>query len=65
MHIYTVCDDFFLPIYRYIYAHIDLPVIGYMPYWFFVFLIFTTPASTNNTVVRHTLYTPVLSFSSV
>ena len=64
MHIYTVCDDF-LSIYAYIYAHIDSPVISYMLYWFFVFLIFTTPASTNNTVVRHSPYTLVLSFSSV
>ena len=55
----------FLSIYAYIYAHIDLPVIGYMLYWFFVFLIFTTLASANKTVVRYTPYTSVLSFSSV
>jgi hypothetical protein len=37
-------------------AHIDLPVVGYMLYVFLVFLILITPASTNNTAIRHSLF---------
>ena len=46
----------FLSIYvniMHMHAHIDLPVVGYMLYVFLVFLIFITPASTNNTAIRH------------
>jgi hypothetical protein len=53
----TLFLDFLLISYvNIMHAHIDLPVVGYMLYVFLVFLILITPASTNNTAIRHSLF---------